>query len=141
MKYRVFLILALFVARPLAAQQYVSQENEEIYGTWVNTDYSGGYNEEQKIVIHPDGLELYGMAAFDFHSGKDRYTILEKWKDENDNIWYKRHIFASYGKWSDLTRISQDQSVMEYVFSYVVSKIPEKIDPNHKNYRIYYRQK
>jgi hypothetical protein len=81
------------------------------------------------------------MAEFNIHGGKDKYTIIEKWKDENGNICYKRQITTSYGKWSDLTRISQDLSTMEYVFSYIISKFPGKIDPNHENYRIYHRQK
>ncbi len=43
------LILVLILAAPLflfGDQPYVPKENEEIYGTWVNTEYSGAVTEE-----------------------------------------------------------------------------------------------
>lgn len=138
------LIFVLILAVPFflfGDQPYVPKENEEIYGTWVNTDNSGGYTEEQKIVIAPGGCKFYGMAAFEIHSGNDMHTIVEKWVDSEGNIWYKRHIDTSYGEWIELDKISDNGTTLEYVISFITSRLPTKIDPNHKDYRIYYRQK
>ncbi len=138
------MIFVLILAVPFllfADQPYVPKENEEIYGSWVNTEYSGAVTEEQKIVIHPDGCELYSMAAFEIHGGTDKHIIIDKWTDSEGNIWYKRHFKTNYGPWVDLAKISKDGKTLECMVSFITSRFPTKIDPNHKDYRIYYRQK
>ena len=143
MMYRVSLILALIFSLLLigcASQQYVPKEDEELYGTWVNTDYSGAYFEEQKIVIYADKIEKHSLASIDIPPEKGKHTIIDKWTDSEGNILYKRKAEGVY-MWFELDKISRDGTTLEVVYSFVFDKYPTEIDPNHKDYRIYHRQK
>ena len=143
MMYRVSLILALIFSLLLigcASQQYVPKEDEELYGTWVNTDYSGAYFEEQKIVISADKIEKHSLSSIDIPPEKGKHTIIDKWTDSEGNILYKRKAEGVY-MWFELDKISRDGTTLEVVYSFVFDKYPTEIDPNHKDYRIYHRQK
>lgn len=78
-----FFILILSVTvlignNAIGEDEYVPTENEELYGTWVNTEY--GTMEalfSQKRIINPDGTwEAYsGMADIAYRTLK--YTIID----------------------------------------------------------------
>ena len=121
-------------------QQYVPKENEEICGIWVNTEYSGAPMDEQKIVIYLGECEFYSMASIPVHSGRVKYTIVDKWTDSEGNIWYKR-ITEEHARRHELNKINKNGTTLEMVYSYIHSKFPTEIDPGHPEYHIYYRQK
>jgi hypothetical protein len=148
------LILVLFVMLfPMmsAAQQYVPTENEEIYGTWVNTGYTQGMGASywasywQKIVHSSGGTIKSYMSAEDMAHFTGAYTIVAKWTDSHGNILYKLMT-----KWGDKTyggettlyelhRVSNSGLTLEYITS--LDDYATEIDPNHREYHIYYRQK
>ncbi len=73
---------------------------------------------------------------------KFQYTITDKWTDSDSNIWYK--IVSKYKpEYMERTRFGLNKiSNTERTWEYIVSAddYPSQIDPNHPEYRIYYRQ-
>jgi hypothetical protein len=120
---------------------YVAKEDEEIYGTWVNTDYN--YTGRwAKGVFHPDGTFVTYQADSSitpYYFGT--FTITEKWTDSEGNIWYKIiSIDQIYTIYYELHKISNNEMTWEYVWSN--SDYPKEIDPDDttSNRKIYYRQ-
>ena len=78
-------------------------------------------------------------------SGKEEVT--SKWKDSEGNIWYKIQGSYSNGtstvRFQGLHKLSKSASVCEFVTitvpKYDPNTYPTKIDPQDKDYRIYYR--
>jgi len=137
-------LAVLLLIASCAKKPYVAKEDEEIYGTWVNTSY--GTTKDffsQKRIYKPDGtLEEYGGMADIAHLAY-KYTIIDKWTDSEGNIWYK--LITEYGDKTygsrpayELRKISNSALTLEFVFS--MDNYPTEIDPNHRYYFIYYRQ-
>ena len=140
------LILALILSVALLAftvdsiageRGYFAKDNEELYGTWINMEYKGMV--PQKIVRKPDGTsEIFISADLKKPSYKARYLITGKWKDSDNNIWYKIHWV---GEWStegySLLKISNSGKSLEYVTD---TKYPTEIDPKNIHYRKYTRE-
>ena len=82
--------LVAFAAGALAGERgYIVQDNEELYGIWINLSKSRG-NQEQ--IIKPDGTYEYIRGAT---KGRARYLITGKWKDSQGNIFYRYHCVAN----------------------------------------------
>ncbi len=140
-------LAVLLLIASCAKKPYAAKEDEEIYGTWVNTDYgTTEFHIPEKIINNPDGtLEIYGGMADSAHS-TGVYTIIDKWTDSEGNVFYKtrrRWGEETYGKKLayELHKISNLGLTWESVFS--MDKYPTEKDivPNHPRYAIYYRQK
>jgi hypothetical protein len=114
---------------------YVPKDNEEFYGTWVNTEY---YLMAQKVVINPDGTWGWTMSASDEPVTKYTYELKEKWTDSKGNIWYKVRLQSQRGKDYVLVKLSNSGNTREIVWD--SHEYPMKIDSKNANYRIYYRQ-
>ena len=91
----ILVLLAILFPMMSAAQQYVPTENEEIYGTWINTSYTQGLGASywasywQKIVHNPNGtIESY-MSAADMAHFTGAIAFVAKWTDSQGNILYK----------------------------------------------------
>ena len=109
---------------------------EPFYGTWVNPDYNGPEPPAKKI-IRPDGTYTdYNRTDITRYDGPYKYTIQESWMDSDGKKYYK--VEASLIEKYSLYRLDENDSVLEQVWSNV--EYPSEIDPNHFNYRIYYRQ-
>ena len=142
-------ILFLILISPIllfSQQPYVATENEELYGTWVNTEYPGRPFKFQKIVYRPDGtyeIYLFAKDASPLHTGV--FRIVEKWTDSARDIFYKEHFSVPDHAGDALDRISKDGTVFETLFyrSGYKPRFPTKIDPNDVIgfYLIYYRQR
>ena len=137
-------LAVLLLIASCAKKPYAAKEDEEIYGTWVNTSY--GTTKDlfsQKRIYKSDGtLEEYGGMA-DIAHLTYKYTIIDKWTDSEGNIWYK--LITEYGDKTygsrpayELRKISNSALTLEFVFS--MDNYPTEIDPNHRYYFIYYRQ-
>lgn len=135
----VFVAISGIVPAVGSETPYVAKDKEELYGTWVNMDYGwGGYT--QKLIIYPDGkVEYFSLADDKMGTYEARYLVTRKWSDPEGNIWYKIHWVGSWGREGfSLTKISNSGKTREFVSD--DSEYPTKIDPEHLQYRIYYRK-
>ena len=140
------LIFVLAVPQMLFSQQpYVPKENEELYGTWINTDYPGNILGFQQVIIDPVDLSYYYKVAERLPGiSPYKHTIVEKWTDSEGSIWYKFELISDPDQqptfYYDLARISESGTTLEFVEQQTYQGWPTEIDKNHANYRIYYRQ-
>ena len=120
------------------------EKEEELYGTWVNSDYNTSA-EKAKLIVDDDpgirddanGTVIMYVKEFD-EQPYERYSfrIEEKWEDDEGNIWYKIKTFIM--EYCELWKISNSGDTLEFVS--IKHNYPDTIDPHHANYRIYYRQ-
>ena len=147
MKTRTFvsiLILALAVmviaGSCATGKKVVKAPIESVYGAWANPDYNTRGQFMAKIIVRPDGIiEMATHTELEYKQYDEvTFTIVDSWMDSDGNKYYKvdvvRYTLDEYELW----RINETDSVWEYVWS--LNDYPTEIDPNHFNYRIYYRQ-
>ena len=121
----------------------VAKEDEELYGTWINTDYDET-NKYAKIEMKSDGTWYeYKMSDDDIPIFKCEYTITDKWTDSNRNTYYKiivTHIDTDYVPFYIISKINKTGNVYEDLVSNL--NMPTEFDPDNLmyHYRIYYRQ-
>lgn len=129
-----------------ATQPTAPENTETVSGIWVNTEYSGRIVHFQKIVIDPVDLMIQWCykseaARPDY---KHPYTIMEKWTDSEGDTWYKIEWLDrgnKRSKYLELSRISQSGMTLELVNQREHLGWPTKLDTDHPNYRVYYREK
>ena len=84
----VLIMVVLLIAGSCATgkKAYVTQEDEELYVAWINTEYDFR-SPPAKVVYHPDGtLEVYWTTKSNNKiDGTSR--IIEKWTEDEGNIW------------------------------------------------------
>ena len=80
---------------------------------------------------------MYTRESDEQPEGRKSFRIEKKWKDDEGNIWYKIESLAIM-EYYELWKISNSGDTFEFVFTR--QNYPDEIDPNHVNYRIYYRQ-
>jgi len=121
---------------------YVPGDNEELYGTWVNTTYTGMTQYPQKIEMYDWGdWETYSKVTdTSFISGT--FIIVDKWTDSEGNILYKEYVRERHGLYPEfeLDRISKSGTVWEYVFGYDDFPTADNMISKNPYYRIYYRE-
>ena len=119
-------------------------DDDEIFGTWVNTEYSGDQGWPQKIVYRPWGYVEYFMLVKNKNPvWPGTSTLVEKWTDEEGNIWYKDYYREQYGGASalyQLYKISNNGTVFEMIWRKREFPTEAEMDPNGATYRIFYRQ-
>ena len=77
-------IILLSVVLVLVAGQKGTKE--EIYGTWVNTEYNN-LNNWVKVIFNPDGTwELYAHESYVEPGRTGMFTIVDKWSDSEGFI-------------------------------------------------------
>ena len=139
------LILVAFTVDAFAGEKaYFAGDNEPLYGTWINMNYSG--MPPPVIVFNPDGTGgSMGQADSNKFISRFKSLITRKWTDDEGNIMYKEHFVGSWKKEGlkaegfTLFKVSNSGDTLEYVFE--SDKYPEKIDPSHSHYRKYTRKK
>ena len=139
----VILILVIFILignYAIGNDEYVPTENEEIYGTWVNPNYTKVWFP-QKIIIKPDGVYEYYISRLDLvPTYQNTYTLTDKWIDSEGNVCY-RMIWKWKGTAQprfELDKFSNLEQTWEFINSF--DDYPTEIDSNHPDYHIYYRQ-
>ena len=134
----ILVVLTLTVSYAEQKKGYVPKDDEEIYGTWVNTDYSLG--RMQKMIVKPSEIIRFSSATDESsYQYMLTFTIIDKWTDSEGNIWYRTENKDTLGiVYSVLDKISSSGSILEYVWSHY--EYPTEIDPNHVEYRIYHRK-
>ena len=142
----IIVITVLIIAGSFATGQdaYMVKEDEELFGTWINTEYDETLLMS-KVVIEPDGSwDEYKMSSGDEKYFKCEYTVKEKWTDSDGNTLYKiiiKSIGSDYVPYYVISKINKTGDVYEDLVSNL--DMPEEFDPDDMllHYRIYYRQK
>ena len=137
------LVLAVLVIAGSCAtgnKVYIATKNEELYGTWVNTDYEGTRHNQKWTFYKWGYIEGFYMIADQRPGAWGTFFIVDKWTDPEGNIWYKDHerYRNSMSVRFYLIKINNNKGVMEAVWSY--NDFPSQLDPKNVNYVIYYRQ-
>lgn len=158
MKTRIMIGLVVSLLTLLAScgsGKYVPKANEELYGTWINKNYSGHYDFLNDVHAQKEVIDSNGYHVFRFVDDFAEYfvgaeTITSKWTDSEGNIWYKTHK----GGWSQneiktsvvphfLYKLSKSATVRESVYAirdtYTPSAFPTKIDSKDPSYLVYDR--
>jgi hypothetical protein len=122
-----------------AQDAYVVKEDEELFGTWINTDYDK-MNKDAKIVIKPAGKAEYYNASTDSDAVQGEYVITDKWVDSEGNIWYKMRgeIPLYMIRYYSLYKISNSGKTLQCIFNN--RDYPTEIAPEDTRYSIFYRQ-
>jgi beta-lactamase regulating signal transducer with metallopeptidase domain len=123
---------------------YVPGPREELYGTWLNQDYSGIVGGNCQKVVFDDWGYAYDYRSVADPDSLNRWTstIVDKWEDSAGDVWY-REFEQCPGFYSllQLVRISGGGKTLEWVFDY--HDFPEQTDMNSLNitYRVYHRER
>ena len=112
---------------------------ESVYGVWANLDYNTA-PYTAKFKIRPDGIiEVASHTEIEYQQYYEAaFTIVDSWMDSDGNKYYKVDVVRGINDRYELWRINETDSVFEFVWSQI--EYPFEIDPNHYNYRVYYRQ-
>ena len=144
------LVLAVLIITGSCAtgkKAYVAKDDEELYGVWDNM----AYDETDKAAVfnfETDGvLQTYKSVNRTKKWWNGKFTITDKWIDDEGNIWYKiliteikldtiSHIDTE--KYFYLGKISDSGRVFE--FSYSGYDYPPEINPDNLKYpsRVYW---
>ena len=113
-------------------------ESDEICCTWITTKFVSG-DRPQKLIINFDGTFVtYKTKTSTDALERGMFQIVEKWKDSEENIWYKiRMQGLNYGTKYKLATISKDGNKLEFVCK--PDKYSAEIDKNDPNYCNYIR--
>ena len=128
---------------------YVAQDDEELYGTWVNPEYENSkVYTAPKIVVKPDGtFDEYALINSDRVVSVLEYTITDKWTDSEGNTWYKlleihtdSKVIQNPDTYYVLSRIDKTGNIWEMLWASI--DYPAEFEPDNVlyNYRIRYRQ-
>lgn len=88
--------------------------SEELYGTWVNTDYNTVSGVAAKRIFTPDGTwaKYKTVDTEVWESGT--FTVTHKWRDHEGNIWYKLiALHPRTGKYYFLAKVSNSGTTLE----------------------------
>ena len=145
MKTRMYLIVVMFLfgASFLCAEELKVFSNEEIAGTWVNPNYTGFIYNLQKIIYYHWGYsEAYIYVNSDSPTNRGTYHLIDKWIDLDGNTLFKsiERYDAIMNYMYHFGKISNDKTVIEWAFSYISIPSEDDLNPDNANYRIYYRQ-
>jgi len=112
---------------------------EDIFGTWINSDYNEKYGRAKEI-HHPDGTsEWYSKETDTEHGYTLKYTITDIWYNEEGNLWIKSTFFTIEDSSTGyiIFKFSDSGKVRESVWS--EAKYPDEMSPIGGNYAIHYR--
>ena len=136
-----------------------SEEVQELWGTWINTDYDGieYLTASAKIVFDSDPNafrknlksdigEPHGSIGWYYNTPDTKtghestFAIDKKWTDSEGSVWYKINYYDYKFYTIDklLIRISNTGSIMEMMFCGLQRH--SVINPNSRDYSIFYRQ-
>ena len=132
----ILVLAVLIIAGSCATDKMASKTSEEeLVGTWINTEYKDNKLCYAKIIIQSD------LYVREYYASKKNFlhiiTIEEKWADSDENIWYKV-IWACENRYYTLIKLSESERILEK--NDTTNDYPVEIDPSHSSYRIYYRQ-
>jgi hypothetical protein len=113
---------------------------DDIYGTWVNSDYNE-MAQFAKVIISPERMgEGYKIETDSEPSWIWEITVADSWHDSDGNLWIKWSIVTvdTGYKAYELNKFSRSGSVWEWVHS--AGDYPTEMSPIAGTYSIHYRQ-
>jgi hypothetical protein len=105
-------------------------ENDALYGTWISPKWdsppkSGFVPNEGfgKIVFSAEAVLFYRKSSDENDIGTDRYRIIDKFTDQNENSWYQIVFFEKSDipgnpPWYYIFKVSDSANTLEYICSY-----------------------
>ena len=140
----ILVVAVLIISEGFATEKKVTKRDYRFFsGTWINEEYNKR-DFPAKWVIHRDGTsDKYNRISDTGKKGSGHYEIVEKWIDDEGNIWYKLHTWGGVvveGKPDnyELDKFSDSGKVWEWIS--LSGDFPTELDVNHLWYHIYYRQ-
>lgn len=143
---KLFAYLLLLLAGSLlliSCATTASVDEELLVGTWLNQEPGRG----TKAIFSSDGKVLYYVDAASAEPNMEaRYTIEEKWTDEEGNVYHKvLETWSNYPyneaqavEWYKLYMIHPSGDVLEGNWSQI--RYPEEITPGQDYYHVDVRQ-
>ena len=126
---------------------YMPVSNEEIFGTWVNTNDPGDPGSplnQKKVITHWGYFEFFSRVDSTSPSWKGTQFLVDKWTDSEGNIWYKEYRMESFHYGASrrfcLDKISNNGNTYEFIWSSFDFPTEDQMNPDGPNYCIYYRQ-
>jgi hypothetical protein len=121
---------------------YKPSSDEELFGTWTNTEYSGDQGWPQKIVYHSWGyVELFMRIENKNPVWPATSTIVDKWTDEGGNIWYRDYYRDQFGGvLYQVYKISNNGTILELIMRKREFPDEAEMNPNGPGYWIFYRR-
>ena len=129
----------VFATQAIAGEWgYFAKDQEELYGTWVNTKYVSSI--PQMIIYKSAGtFNCFKEANSKVPCYGGRYLVTGKWTDSKGNIFYKSNWVGNWGEEAyQITKISNSGKTLEFVLGY--DEPPKNIDPENIWYRKYTRK-
>jgi beta-lactamase regulating signal transducer with metallopeptidase domain len=143
------LIAPILVLNPLSADDgtYDMQDQEEFFGTWINSEYDESF-KNGKMIHTPEGvLHAFDGAADQEEAWNAKYTITDKWMDNEGNVWYKwlltdcrRGAIKDVNDYCCVSKISDSGRVMEVSRSGNDYHVVMDPDTLKYEYLVYYQQ-
>lgn len=136
------LVLAVYIIVGSSAKQkqaYIPKTNEELYGTWVNTDHV----DEKKCIHYNWGYyELFFLVTDQTATVSGTFQIRDKWVGSDGNLWYKAtcQYYGTPKMRFYLIKINEDEATREEVYSYNGFPSDSDLTSDHVQFRIWYRQ-
>ena len=143
------LVLAVLIINSCATSKkaYIPQDNEELYGTWVNPEYDEK-GIMAKWVLKPDGtFDAYSKSNSNRVFEVGTFSIAAKWSDSNGNVCYKYYktnmdtgATKNPFRYYFLVKIHKDGNKIEELWS--STDYPTEFDPDNLRYNlwVFYRQ-
>ena len=152
MKTGVMLICAMLLGYLIpfganAQDKYVPKPNEELYGTWTNSENDPTW-QMQKEIVSADGYKDYAKTIDTVPFQESTLHMDSKWTDSEGNIWYKVYGILTSGpyagyNWQTLVKLSKSGTVRESQRSTAAQYDPEwyptELKPGDTFYSIHYR--
>ena len=141
MKARTFVLVILFCVAVSLSFAVDKISIDDVFGTWVNSDYNDELWKAGKKVTNPDGTDLaYGKETDTEPAWKTEFTIIDSWHDKEGNLFVKGTFVIKEENKSGyyLDKLSNAGKVKETVWSQ--ADYPDEVSPIGGIYEIYYRQ-
>ena len=136
----ILVLAVLIIAGSCATQKqaHIPKLNEELYGTWINTDY-----DEQKFIHYDWGYyELFFLVTDQTANIRGTFYIMDKWVGSDGNLWYKvtGQFKGTPNMRFYLVKINENEGTREEVWDYKDFPSESDLTPEHVQYDIWYRQ-
>ena len=139
----VLTVLIILGSCATGKKAYVAKEDEELYGTWINTDYDEAVTYS-KIIIKSDGTyNEYASSYSDVPIIIGDFTINDKWAESDGSIFYEFVVIKRSDPHNPIYVLSKiDKASTVYEDLRTTIHMPTEFDPDdwHYTYRIYYGQ-
>ena len=142
----VVLMVAVLVVS-CATKTHVPTEDEPLYGTWLNEEYEESTDEGSMRIFYPDGKVMhYGKKSDPEPRWECRFTIEEKWTDQEGNICYKVLSKCGSPPYNESRASSFRMSIKIHPSGDVMESVAyagtyyQEIRPDDLRYKIHYRQ-